>query len=433
LWRNFAIQYSLHMLSQFRAVSLSHSNTPLQVRETFALNQEQLNSFSLKLKDFFSVTDLLIISTCNRTEIYYSSEIDLSQHIIKTLSAEKGLIDHTLYLPFFQIHETKQAIARLFEVSAGLHSKVVGDLQIPNQIKQAYQNSADLDLAGPFLHRLMHTIFFTNKRIAQETSFRDGAASVNYVAVSLAEELVQPIAEPKILVLGLGEIGSDVCKNLADKEFANVTVMNRTLARAETVAARHGFKLADIDNLVQEIANADIVISSVRADKPLVTKLILSNNPPLTFKYLIDLSIPRSVENEVETVPGVLVYNIDTLQAKASEALAKRMEAIPQVKEIIAEAIESFEDWSKEVVVSPTINKLKNALELIRKEEMARHLKGVSADQTEIIDKITSGIVQKILKMPVIQLKAACKRGNPENMIDLITELFDLENQKEKI
>jgi glutamyl-tRNA reductase len=419
------------MTSQFRAISLSHFNTPLHVRETFALNQDQLKNFSLKVKDLFRISDLLIISTCNRTEIYYSADVELTTDLIKALSAEKGLLDYSLYAPFFQSHIGKDAVKRLFEVASGLQSKVVGDLQIANQVKQAYQASADLDLAGPYLHRLMHTIFYTNKRIAQETSFRDGAASVTYVAVTLAEELTAAIAKPKILILGLGEIGTDVVKYLAEKEFGDVTIMNRTYTKAENFANTFGFKVANIDLLESEIAKADLVISSIRTESPVITKALIAKNPPLSYKYLIDLSVPRSVEDNLEEVAGVLVYNIDTLQAKADAALATRLSAVPLVQHINNEAVVGFEDWSKEALVSPTIQKLKNALEIIRKEEMGRFVKSLSTEESEKIDKITQNIIQKILKQPVIQLKAACKRGDADNMIDAINELFDLEKQPE--
>ncbi len=419
------------MTSQFRAISLSHTNTPLQVRETFSLNQDQLKTFSLKVKDLFEIHDLLIISTCNRTELYFTSKTDLTIEVIKALSAEKGLLDYSLYLPFFLIHSGKDAVKRLFEVASGLNSKVVGDLQIPNQVKQAYQSSADLDLAGPYLHRLMHTVFYTNKRIAQETSFRDGAASVTYVAVTLAEELTNSIKNPKILVFGLGEIGTDICKYLADNKFGEVTVVNRTIAKAENYATTYGFEFASIEDLETEVAKADVVISSIRADSPVITKEIIRKNPPLSFKYLIDLSVPRSVEDDLEQIPGVLVYNIDSLKAKADVALAKRMEAVPEVNNIISESIESFNDWSKEVIVSPTIHKLKSALETIRKEEMGRYLKDLNANESEKLEKITQSIIQKILKQPVIQLKAACKRGDADNMIEAINDLFDLEKQAE--
>lgn len=419
------------MTSQFRAISLSHSNTPLHVRESFALNLEQQKAFSLKVKDIFQISDLLVISTCNRTEIYYSSVKDLSIELIKALTAEKGLFDHTLYSPFFQIHTANGAVTRLFEVASGLHSKVVGDLQIPNQVKQAYQSSADLEMAGPFLHRLMHTIFYTSKRIAQETSFRDGAASVTYVAVNLALELTSTVSKPKILVLGLGEIGTDVCKYLADMELSDVTLMTRTLSKAENLANIYGFASSNLDNLSTEIAKADVVISSIRVENTLITKDLINQNPPLSFKYLIDLSVPRSVDDNAEQIAGVLVYNIDTLQAKADEALTKRMEAVPFVQKIINESVEGFEDWSKEVMVSPTIQKLKSALEAIRKEEMGRYLKNLSPEESEKVDKITQNIIQKILKQPVIQLKAACKRGDADYMIEAINEIFDLEKKVE--
>jgi glutamyl-tRNA reductase len=417
------------MINQFHSVSLSHANTPLQVREIFAFNEEQTKAISLKIKDFFAVSELMIISTCNRTELYYCSETDISEEIIKTLAAEKGIIESNIYLQYFHIHTENEAVTRLFNVASGLDSKVKGDLQISNQVKQAYQISADLNLAGPFLHRLLHSIFYTNKRIAQETSFRDGTASVTYVAVILAQELAINISNPKILVLGLGEMGTNICKYLADRKFGQVTVMNRTFEKAQNLAQNFNFSFAKIESLETELANADIVISSVRADNPLITKEIVSKNPIRNFKYFIDLSVPRSVEMDLEAIPGALVYNIENLKAKADESLAKRLASVPKVEEIIAESIETFNNWNKEILVSPTIQKFKNALETIRKEEMSRFLKGMNSEQAELVDKITQSIIQKIIKQPVIQLKSACKRGEAENMMEAINELFDLAPQ----
>jgi glutamyl-tRNA reductase len=412
---------------------MSHSTAPLHVREMFSLDDAQLRAFALRVKDLLGLTELFVVSTCNRTEIYYTSTTDLSIELLKILSSEKGLMDHSLYIPFFEQFEGKNAVKRLFEVSAGLHSKVVGDLQIPNQIKQSYQAIADVDMAGPFMHRLLHSVFFTNKRIAQETSFRDGAASVTYISVSLATELLANKPNAKIVVLGLGEIGTDVCKYLQDSDFTNITVINRTLSKAEKIAEDYGFRVANIDALSTEIQDADFIISSARCETPLITKEQLRITPLLGFKYLIDLSVPRSVEEDIETVPGVILYNIDTLQAKADQALADRLAAIPSVNAIIAETVESFSDWSKDAMVSPTIHKLKNSLEQIRKEELARYLKNLSEAEAEKVDKITQSIIQKIIKMPVVQLKAACRRGEAENMIEAINELFDLEKVKDQL
>ena len=418
------------MQNTFKAFSLSHKSAPLSVREQVALTESEVKDFSIKIKDLFGIQECLVVSTCNRTEVYYASERDFTTDLIKTLLIQKGIFETESYFVHFQqFNVQEEAVKHLFYVATGLDSKVIGDLQIPNQIKQSYQVSADLNMAGPFLHRLMHTIFFSNKRVAQETSFRDGAASTSYAAVALTEGLTQNINNPKVLILGLGEIGIDVCKNMADKEFAQITVMNRTRAKAEKIAAGRNFSIADFSDLEREVRRSDVIISSVMIDKPLITKALIEKIGILTYKYFIDLSVPRSIEDSVEEISGVLVYNIDSLRERADEALRIRMAAIPEVERIIEEAIVGFNDWSREMVVSPTINKLKNALEQIRKEEISRHLKNLTAEESERIEKITMGIVQKIMKSPVLNLKAACKRGDADQLVDVINELFDLEKQ----
>jgi glutamyl-tRNA reductase len=421
------------MILPFKSVSLSHRTAPLAIREMLALNENESKGFYVKCKDLFGLNELLIVSTCNRTEFYYTSDRDISTDLIKAFLIEKGLTNTAEYLGYFkQMDETEDSLRHLFEVATGLQSKVVGDLQIPNQIKKAYQQAADLNMAGPYLHRLMHTIFYSNKRVAQETSFRDGAASVSYATVALAEELSQALPNPKVLILGLGEIGLDVCKNMEEKDFAEFTIMNRTIEKAEKIAAgKELFRVAPLSDLWKEIAAADIIISSVRTDSPIITQAEVKKLQLLSFKYFIDLSVPRSIEDGIEKINGVLLYNIDTLKERADEALATRLASIPEVKTIIEESIISFNDWSKEMEVSPTINKLKNALEQIRKEELNRHMKGLTKEETEKLEKITAGLVQKIIKQPIIHLKAACKRGDSDKMVDVLNDLFNLESFEE--
>ena len=383
----------------------------------------------LRLKDFFEVSDVLVVSTCNRTEIYYSSAEDLNEEIIKLLLIEKGISDVQPFLDYFdRFSEGETAVQHLFEVATGLHSQVVGDMQIPNQIKHAYQWTADLNMAGPFLHRLLHTIFFANKRVAQETFFRDGAASVSYAAVELLDGLMP---NPKILVVGLGEIGTDVCRNLAQKTGADVTLVNRTASKAEALAQELGFKVADFENIEQEVSQADIIVSSIALDEPFFTKEMMVRLRGMSFKYFIDLSVPRSVSPEVEEIPGVMLYSIDSIRSRADESLTRRLESVPRVREIIGEAVYEFNDWSKEMIVSPTIQKLKGALEQIRKEELTRFTKNLSDSELEKVERITTSMMQKILKLPVLQLKAACKRGEAETLIDVLNDLFNLEKQSE--
>ncbi|MHC2990146.1 glutamyl-tRNA reductase [Pontibacter sp. HJ8] len=419
------------MLQNFKAISLSYKKAPLDIRELIALDEVSCRQFLQTLKSFIQASDILVLSTCNRTEVYYNADVDYSTEIVKLLGITKGIDNITQYLDYFTIlNQHDDAVQHLFEVSMGLESQVVGDMQITNQVKQSYQWAADNETAGPFLHRLMHTIFFTNKRVVQETAFRDGAASTSYAAIELIEELTADVvAEPKILVVGLGEIGADVCRNLKDKGYQHVKIINRTLAKAQLLADECGLELLPFEDMVQGLKEADVIISSVARETPFFTKEMIQRLNVLTFKFFIDLSVPRSVEADVESVPGVLVYNIDTIQNKASEALQQRINSVPKVKSIILESIEQFNDWSKEMMVSPTINKLKNALETIRQEEMARYIKKLGPKESQLIDNITKSMMQKVIKLPVLQLKAACKRGEAETLIDLLNDLFDLEKQ----
>jgi glutamyl-tRNA reductase len=416
------------MQSWFQVVSLTYHKAPLTVRERIALSEDEAKNFLIQVKDFFDVSDLLVVSTCNRTEVYVNAHQSLTQELVKLLLIFKGITEVEEYIPYFELYEDGDMPARhLFEVATGLHSQVVGDMQVPNQIKRAYQASADLQLAGPYLHRLMHTIFFANKRVALETSFRDGAASVSYAAADLALSLVH---QPRILVVGVGEIGQDVCRNLVAKDSDGIVIINRTRKRAEEVASDLGCLVKDWEELDEAMAEADIIVSTVTISDTLFTKEKIARLGALNkYKYFIDLSVPRSVQTSVEELDGVVLYDVDTIKARTDEALEKRLASIPAVRGIIDAAMEEFNDWSKEMVVSPTINKLKSALEQIRKEELSRYMKGLSESELAIVERVTSSMMQKIIKLPVLQLKAACKRGEAETLIDVLNDLFNLEAQ----
>jgi glutamyl-tRNA reductase len=418
------------MTHNFKSLALSYKTAPIAVREQVSLSESAAKQLLNFLRDFTHATDVLIVSTCNRTEIYYVSEADLSKEILKGLALVKNIQNE--FQEYFAKFEGIQAVKHLFEVAIGLDAQVIGDLQISGQVKNAYQWTADENMAGPFLHRLMHTIFFCNKRVVQETSFRDGAASISYAAKELAEDVTAGISAPKVLVVGVGEIGQDVCLNLVDTRLKNVTILNRTSEKAEKLAAKCGFNFGPIENLDAEIAKADIIISSVSGTEPLINAALVKRINIVSHKYFIDLSIPRSVEAAIDELPGVIVYNLDDLQEKTNEAVKRRRAAVPHVQSIINEAIAEFEDWSKEMIVSPTIQKLKNSLEQIRKEELARYIKNAKPEEAEKLEEMSKSLMQKILKYPVLQLKAACKRGDAEMLTDILNELFNLEKDSDK-
>ncbi|MEQ9288600.1 MAG: glutamyl-tRNA reductase [Cyclobacteriaceae bacterium] len=422
------------MHKNFKAISLSFKNAPLEVREMVAFDEHACKRILRHFDEFTNISEALVVSTCNRTEVYYSSPANLTDDIIKLIGLERNIGNIQDFRQYVvEYSDYKEAVAHLFDVSMGLEAQVVGDLQIINQVKNAYQWSADENMAGPFLHRLMHTIFFTNKRVVQETAFRDGAASVSYVTVDLVNELTANIECPNILVLGLGEIGEDVCRNLENIKNKNVLVCNRTFETAKTLADECGYGTIEFSEFKERALDFDVIISSISADEPIIDKALFEDDEVHSHKYLFDLSVPRSIEHDVEDIPGVLLYNIDNIQSKASVALERRLAAIPDVKAIINTAMADFSEWSKEMEVSPVINKLSNALEEIRQAEMARYLKSLNDKESEMLEKVTKSMMQKIIKLPILQLKAACKRGEAESLIDVLNDLFNLEAQPDKV
>ncbi len=421
------------MQNTFKSVSLTYRKASVEIRSLLSLDEITCKLVLQHIKDLTNISEALVVSTCNRTEIYYSSSEDKSTDLIKLIAIVKGVNNITDFQDHFNIiNNHDEAINHLFEVSMGLDAQVVGDIQISNQIKRAYQYSTDMDLAGPFVHRIMHTVFFTNKRVVQETSFRDGAASVSYAAVEMAEGISSSFVNPKALIIGLGEMGVDVAKNFQNSDFKEITLCNRTDSKAEELAKDLGYQVLPFDKLHQELKSFDVIISAATVEEYLITKEDFPKSAVLSYKYVIDMGIPRSIDPVIEDIAGVILYDIDQIQNKTSKALQKRIDAVPDVKRIIAEAIVEFNQWAREMEISPIINKLKTAFEQIRQEEINRYTKKLTEEEVEKVDKITKNIMQKVIKLPILQLKEACKRGEENTLVDVLNELFDLENLETK-
>lgn len=418
------------MHHNLNVLSLSHTSAPLEIRELLYLPEQECRQLLLQFTESIGLQEAIVFSTCNRTEVYYISEEDMSEKLISLLFSVKGLAESQAYRSYFRhITNNKEAITYVFEVSMGLYSSVLGDLQISNQIKKAYTLSHEAGLSHAFLHRLMHTIFHTHKRVQQETSFRDGAASVSYAAAELIEELSSHLPAPKVLILGLGEMGKDVALSLHADDFDEMYLCNRSYEKAQELAEQTGTTPLPFDQLTSTLPKVDIIVSAVSVDQPIINVEAFDKDS-LQTQYLLDLSVPRSVHKEVEELSHTVVFHIDDIHTRTEAVLTKRKAAIPHVKEIVREEVEGFSTWSRELQLSPTIHKIKSALEQIRQEEMARFLKNATQKETKMIEAVTQNMVHKILRMPVLQLKAACKRGEQEELIDILNELFDLESRE---
>ena len=414
------------MYESLKVVGLSHDSSPIAIRESVAFSENESRNFLDRMREILGVEEALILSTCNRTEIYYTSDLDLFNAILNLLKIEKG-IDHGID-SYFWNKENLPALRHLFRVALGLEAKVLGDIQISNQVKKAYQCSADQHLSGPFFHRLMHTIFYANKRVVQETVFRDGAASVSYACVGLVQQFIQNFSDPQILVLGLGEIGRDVADNMEEMN-ASITLSNRNALTTQTLAKQYGYEVLPFEELLKNIAKFDVIISSVQVPKPIIMKDHIPEQL-LSQKLFVDLAVPRSMDSELDTIDGIILYNVDQIEEQTSGIIERRRAAITEVELILDETIEELKNWSLEMEVSPTIKKLKKALEEIRKEEIARYVGKVTEVEQDLIDKVTKSIVQKVIKLPVLQLKAACKRGEAETLVEVLNDLFNLEKDE---
>ncbi|WP_044201247.1 glutamyl-tRNA reductase [Flammeovirga sp. OC4] len=417
-------------MKDFKAVKLSYKNTPLDVRGQFSLSQQDCEDLLKVYQNDERVNELLLVSTCNRTEAYYMADEDLSKDIINKICTLKAVEEDKAYKYFESMSSASDAQMHLFRVAMGLEAQVVGDIQISSQVKRAYQWTADHEMAGQYLHRLMHTIFNANKRVQIETEFRDGAASVSYAAVEMIDEITSDVSNPKILVVGLGEIGTDAVRNLQNTDITDVTIMNRTLTVAEELAAETGYQVRDFSELWKAAKEADVIISSL----PIADYFNAENVKTLdilAFKCFMDLSVPRSVAVDVEKIPGALVYTVDDINARADKALEKRLNSIPKVEAIIEASLTEFNKRTQEMEYSPIIKGLKSTLEDIRCREVQKYEKDLTSKEKKNIDKITKNLLNKIVKIPVLQLKTTSNIDKKEGqkMGKIISDLFDLDKK----
>jgi glutamyl-tRNA reductase len=417
------------MIAHFKAISLSYQNASLEVRGQVSLNEGDVKKALIEMRDLMGISEALIVSTCNRTEIYYLSETSLVNEFVHLLAVQKGISSEAL-LPFFKIiDDGESATLHLFEVSTGLHSQVIGDSQISKQIKQSYQWSVDVNMAGIFLHRLMHTIFATNKRITHETIFRKGPVSTSSNVTELIKELSFSHANLSILILGLGDIGIDVCKNLVENGYENIVLCNRTRHKAHKLGQELNLSIVDFDKLPDMVQHTDIVVSCVQTDKPVITIDMMVGCQTTNDKYFIDLAVPRSIQEGIEEMSGVFLYNIDDLQIRRNVQIEQRLSAVPTVRKIIAESMADFMNWVQTLIILPQIRELKNTLERMRKEVLTCYAKEINGHENQIVEKITSSLVQKIVKTSVMNLKAACKHSETPKVIETLHDIFDLDKR----
>lgn len=403
----------------FYAIGLSYKKADAEMRGKFSLD-EQAKTRLLHQAKAEGIDNLIVTSTCNRTEIY-----GFAQHpfqLIKLLCENsQGTVEDFQKVAF--VYKNSEAISHMFRVGTGLDSQILGDFEIISQLKNAFVKSKELELANAFLERLVNAVIQASKKIKNETEISSGATSVSFASVQYIFKNVADIASKNILLFGTGKIGRNTCENLVKHtKHEQITLINRTKEKAEKLARKLDVIVRDYADLQLELQKADVVVVATGAQNPTVDKAILNLKKPL---LILDLSIPKNVNENVKDIEGVTLVHMDELSQITDETLENRKKHIPAAEAIIDEIKDEFIAWTKQRKFAPTIHALKAKLNTIKEGELNFQRKKLANFDEEQAELITARIIQKITNHFANHLK------DDETMVDesieWIEKIFQLE------
>lgn len=403
----------------FYAIGLSYKKADAAMRGKFSLDDKaKLNLLHQAKAE--GLESLIVTSTCNRTEIY-----GFAQHpfqLIKLLCENsQGTVEDFQKVAF--VYKNKEAISHMFRVGTGLDSQILGDFEIISQLKNAFVQSKELNLANAFLERLVNAVIQASKKIKRDTEISSGATSVSFASVQYIFKNVEDIASKNILLFGTGKIGRNTCENLVKhSKHEHITLINRTKDKAEKIAKKLNVIVKEYSDLQLEIQKADVLVVATGALNPTVDKAILNLKKPL---LILDLSIPKNVNENVKDIKDVTLVHMDELSQMTDETLENRKKHIPAAETIIETIKDEFIAWTKQRKFAPTIHALKAKLNTIKEGELNFQRKKLVNFDEEQAELITARIIQKITNHFANHLK------DDETMVDesieWIEKIFKLE------
>ncbi|MGB9627262.1 MAG: glutamyl-tRNA reductase [Thermodesulfobacteriota bacterium] len=420
-------------------VGLNHKTAPIEIRECLAFKEDKLEEAFQKVHSLPSLKEDMILSTCNRVEIYaVSREPETAIHALKEfLSQYHGIplrnFEKSLYAPIGE-----EAVRHLFRVASSLDSMVIGEPQILGQIKEAYHLAQQVKTSGLLLHRLLHRAFHVAKRVRTETRIGNSAVSVSFVAVELAKKIFGSLEEKIVMLIGAGEMSELAAKHLVSGGAGNLLVANRTYERAVALAQEFKGEAIPFEEIPVGLKKADIVISAtdspyyiIRHDQ--VSRVMKDRKQrPIFF---IDIADPRNIEPKVDEIGNVYLYNIDDLKKVADDNIQDRKKEAEKAEAIVQEEVVKFVNWYRSLEVTPTIVSLKKKFEEIRKRELEKAFSlhpNFSDKERESLDAMTSAIINKILHSPLTLLKKNEEDWMTDLYIDSLRTLFQLQEVSEE-
>ena len=419
-------------------VGMSHKSAPVDVREMMGLSNDSVNQFLEGFKEFSEIKECVFISTCNRVEIL-GCTVDVDKAVessISYLGNVHGRVPEKMK-EYFYIKEGKEAIEHVFGVASSLDSMVVGEPQILGQVKDSYRAATSAEATGVILNRLMHRAFFAAKRVKNETDLASRPVSISSAAVWLAEDTLKDISGKVVFMIGAGEMGEETLRNLIGYDVGSVLIANRTYENALSLSDRFKAKAVAWDKISETMSKSDIVICSTGSKEPIITKsmveeaMLSRGGNPMT---IIDIAVPRDVEDSVGDIDEVSLFNIDDLDTVIKRNIREREGVAESCKKIIDEESEKFTSWLDSLDVVPTIVSLREKLEGIGADEMNKVIsswKDINEVERETVKRLTSSIINKILHDPTVYLKKEAWLAG-DMTIDLVKGILGLsENQNE--
>ena len=419
-------------------VGVDHKTAPIALRERLSFASRQIPQTLQAVKQV--AREGVLLSTCNRIELYAICDDKEKGHVdlLKILSESRQVAFDELNAHAYCLID-EQAVSHIFGVASGLYSLVPGEPQIQGQVADALEVAQGGGYAGPILSALFRTALVTGKRARSETEISRNAASISHVAVQLARRLLSDFHQANVLLIGSGKMSELAARNLKDNGAQRLIIINRTQSNAIALAESLQATLRPFTELVESLVEADVVITSTKAPRAIITTEVMERVLPQRHGrslLLIDIALPRDVDPAVGTYPGVHVRNLDDLQAEVEQGIQRRLQETAHVQEIIAEEVVAFERWLSSLSVVDTISDLRQQVDAVRQQELARTLRHLSSTLSEreiaAVQELTNRMMNKLLHIPTLRLKDAAANGNGHVYAEAMRYLFGLEEKNDE-
>jgi glutamyl-tRNA reductase len=423
-------------MSELLALGISHKTAPVALRERLAFTEPQAREFAESTLATSEVREAVVICTCNRTEVYLvvgdsvRAEGDVLGLLAQRAEIRPTELADTIYSP-----RNCDAARQLYRVTAGLESMIVGEAEIQGQVRRAHESALAAGCTGPLSNRLFAAALSTGKRVRSETAIGSGRASVPSVAVELARSVLGELTDRHVVILGAGETSELTARALSEQGAGTIFVANRHANRALHLAERFGGSVVGLDGLPEQLARADIVLSSTASPHPIVGREELAEvmlerggRAPL---LLIDIAVPRDIDPGCADLDGVSLYDIDDLQAVVARNLDTRASEVPRAQEIVEEEILRFARWLGQLDVLPTVSALREHGAALVEQVLAENdgrWESASPRDLARVEAIARAVMSRLLHEPTIRLRSHGERGHAN--IELVRELFGLSDDE---